>query len=288
MGRLNRSIPDWIRFSIPGGSLYRKVGAVAARERLHTICIEARCPNVGECFSRGTATFLMLGDVCTRNCRYCAVRTGRPRAADASEPGRLARAVRELGLRYAVLTSVTRDDLPDGGAGLIAQAAGMIRSSADCAVELLVPDFRGAVDAAIETVAGARPAVINHNIEVVRRLYCGLRPLGDYQLSLAVLRRCAEFDIPVKSGLMVGFGETVDDIRTTLGDLYDAGCRMLTVGQYLQAQPENAPVEKYYHPEEFEHLAETARCMGFTQVQAGPLVRSSYRADLLAGDMCAR
>jgi lipoic acid synthetase len=254
---------------------------------LHTVCTEARCPNVGECFRGGTATFLIMGKTCTRACRYCAVSQGKPLSADPGEPGRVARAVRNMGLRHAVVTSVTRDDLPDGGAGVFALTAREIREAAPgCGVELLVPDFGPVMESSMELVVRSVPDVINHNIEVVRGLFLGLRPQGDYALSLRLLRLAASSGIPAKSGLMVGFGEDMDGIRATLGDLLETGCRSLTVGQYLQSRRDGHPVVKYYHPEEFDGIGAMARSMGFTAVMSGPLVRSSYHAAGMAEGAC--
>ena len=277
---------------VPSGPAYTRLKGVVRRYGLHTICTEARCPNAGECFSRATATFLVLGDICTRNCRYCAVSPGTPRPPDASEPQRLARAVQELCLRYVVLTSVTRDDLPDGGAGHFAACVRAVRAQTGCRVEVLIPDFRGAGPAALDAVIAARPDCMNHNIEVARSHYRQLRPQGDYDLSLQVLERIAAAGLPAKTGLMVGFGEAMPDIEATLRDVYATGCRMLTVGQYLRSDRANAPVQRYYRPEEFDALQQMACALGFRQVFAAPLVRSSYQASSMfaaatgAGDAC--
>ena len=241
--------------------------------------MEAHCPNVGECMGCGTATFLILGDTCTRNCRYCSVTQGVPIPQDMDEPMRVGDAVATLGLTYAVITSVTRDDLPDGGAGHFAETVRAIRECAPSArVELLIPDFLHAAPGSLGAVFSAAPDVINHNIEVARPLFPKLRPQGDYRRSLAVLREVSAAGFPAKSGLMIGFGETTDDITRTLEDLRAAGVAILTVGQYLQSKKDGFPVAYYYHPNEFEEIGETARRMGFSSVQSAPLVRSSYRA----------
>lgn len=271
-------IPPWIKTVVPAGPQYTRLKGVVRRHRLHTICTEARCPNAGECFARGTATFLVLGDVCTRACRYCAVATGTPRPPEAGEPQRLGQAAGELGLRYVVVTSVTRDDLPDGGAGHFAACIQALRDAAGCRVEPLIPDFKGKGAGALDAVIAAVPDCINHNIEVARSHYRRLRPQGDYDLSLAVLARIAAAGVPAKTGLMVGFGEEMAAIEATLRDVYATGCRMLTVGQYLRSARGNPPVARYYPPADFAAIRQMARAMGFAQVQADPLVRSSYHA----------
>ncbi len=283
MGRVGRAIPDWIRFSIPGGEEYKKVRQAISAGRLHTICVEARCPNIGECFCRGTATFLIMGNICTRNCRYCAVEKGVPSPPDLEEPLRIARAVRSMGLRHAVITSVTRDDLNDGGASIFAATVRAVRDlSPECGIELLLPDFKSSLEESVREVCLSRPDVINHNIEVAGPLYGQLRPRGDYGASLALLEAAGGYGIPVKSGLMIGFGESMDDIRHTLEDLRSTGCTILTVGQYLQSRREGFPVAKYYSPQEFLEIEAMALGLGFASVQSGPLVRSSYRAAAMA------
>lgn len=283
MGGIGARIPRWINLEIPGGTDYVRVKGVIEREGLHTVCLEARCPNIGDCFCSGTATFLIMGDVCTRNCRYCAVRHGRPAPVDPDEPGRVARAVAELGLEYAVVTSVTRDDLPDGGAAIFAETVSAIRDiSPSCRVEVLVPDFRASMERSLERVVGAGPYVINHNMETVGPLFPALRPQGDYGLSLGLISRAVLSGIPVKSGLMAGLGESIDDLSSTMEDLRHAGCSILTVGQYLRSRKENHPVAKYYTPAEFESIRLRAESMGFARVLAGPMVRSSYHAGELS------
>jgi len=256
------------------------VASLLRSGRLHSVCEEALCPNRGECFSRGTATFLILGDVCTRNCRFCAVRGGVPSPPDPDEPRRVAEAVSRLGLDYVVVTSVTRDDLPDGGAGHFAGTIAAIRRvSPEAGIEVLIPDFRGD-ESALGTVLGARPDVLNHNIETVPRLYPGARPGADYRRSLELLARvsAAAPSIPAKTGLMLGMGETRREIRDVLSDILETGCRMLTLGQYLQPSPDHLPVERYVTPREFDRWRRTALDMGFKAVASGPFVRSSYRA----------
>lgn len=250
------------------------------QERLHTVCEEARCPNIGECWGHGTATLLLLGDVCTRACGFCAIATGRPRGLDVDEPERVARTVQTLGLRHAVLTSVTRDDLPDGGASIFAESIRKIRRlSASCAVEVLIPDFRGNWEA-LRVVMEARPDVLNHNIETVPRLYGRVRPRAAYRRSLELLQRAKHIDPEAitKSGLMVGLGETHEELVAVFEDLRAVGVDVLTVGQYLRPSPGHLPVARYYHPEEFAHLRGEALALGFRRVEAGPLVRSSYHA----------
>ena len=279
MGRLKRTIPDWIRFTVPGGTSYANVKRVVRGLDLHTICTEARCPNIGECLCDGTATFLLMGNVCTRNCRYCAVGKGLPGPVDEGEPSRLARAVEMMKLRYAVITSVTRDDLPDGGASIFAAAIDGIRTtSPGVKIEVLVPDFLHSNPGSLDLVLAKKPDVFNHNIETARSRFRELRPMGDYVHSIGVIRQASGTGIPAKSGLMIGFGETLDDIMDTLSDLRDAGCSLLTIGQYLQSHRGAHPVVKYYTPDEFDEIGRRARGMGFTGVQCGPLVRSSYRA----------
>jgi len=271
--------PGWIRFKIPGGEKYTRVKNIIRKNKLHTVCLEAGCPNIGECFGCGTATFLIMGNICTRNCLYCAVSQGTPESPDADEPENIASAVKELELKYAVITSVTRDDIPDGGSSIFAKTATAIKTRyPQCRIELLVPDFKTVMESSLDTIIAAGPHVINHNIEVVSSLYKQLRPAGDYELSLRLLSRAAAAGIPAKSGLMIGFGETIADIEKTFGDLYAAGCRILTVGQYLQSRKNGFPVNKYYTPEEFTLIGDMAKNMGFERVMSGPLIRSSYHA----------
>jgi len=273
--------PAWLKVPFPGGAQYLRVKGLLRSSVLHTVCEEARCPNIGECFQNGTATFLILGDVCTRACTFCAVTSGHPTGLDAAEPLKVARAASRLGLRHAVVTSVTRDDLPDGGASIFAATIRAVRRlSPGTSVEVLIPDFRGSHDA-LATVMAARPDVLNHNIETVPRLYRGVRPKAVYGRSLGLLARAGEMDgdVTTKSGLMVGLGEEHEELLAAMADLVAAGCRVLTIGQYLQPTPRHRPVARYYHPDEFAELAREGRRLGFRHVEAGPLVRSSYHAE---------
>ena len=272
--------PPWLRRSLPRGSKTRAVRALIRGNRLHTVCEEALCPNMGECFSRGTATFLILGSLCTRSCRFCAISYGKPVPPDPKEPARVAGAVREMGLDYLVVTSVTRDDLPDGGASHFIETILAIREKSPKAhVEILIPDFQGD-HRALSSVISARPDVLNHNIETVPRLYSAVRPEASYRRSLALLERVKKEspEMPVKSGLMLGLGETSEEINLTLSDLADAGCDIVTLGQYLQPSKRNLPVDRFVPPHEFDEWRETALGMSFAGVVSGPLVRSSYKA----------
>ena len=276
-----RRLPEWFRVPAPGGPNYLRLRNIVHNEGLHTVCQEAHCPNIGDCWERGTATFMILGDICTWRCHYCAVTTGRPLPLDREEPARLAETVRRLGLGHCVITSVTREDLPDGGASVFAECIKRVHDALpDCAVEVLIPDFRGD-DGALHTVLDAGPDVLNHNIETVRPIFHRVRPKGDYDRSLRLLRHAGEAapQTPTKSGIMVGLGETEEDLRNTMADLRDVGCRLLTIGQYLRPSKLHWKVERFYAPPEFEALAALGRAMGFNHVAAGPLVRSSYHAD---------
>lgn len=272
--------PDWIKARFVGGERYARIKGLLRAEQLHTVCEEAHCPNIGECFSAGTATFMILGDICTRSCGFCAVTSGRPHGLDLLEPLRLARTVETLGLDYAVITSVNRDDLADGGASVFAACIRAIRRRVPaCQVEVLIPDFEGNWDA-LAAVVGARPVVLNHNTETVPRLYPRVRPKARYERSLELLARVKLIDptMTTKSGVMVGLGETMTEIKETMRDLRDSSCDLLTVGQYLRPDMKHLPVERYWHPEEFAEVAEYGRSIGFRHVEAGPLVRSSYHA----------
>ena len=272
--------PPWLTRRLPSGPEYEKIRGLMNRGRLHTVCQEAKCPNIWECFSNRTATFLILGDRCTRNCRFCAVAHNPVEPPDPAEPIRVAQSVEKLGLAYVVVTSVTRDDLPDGGAGHFAKTIREIhRRIPEAVIEVLIPDFKG--DAiALRTVLEARPQVLNHNIETVPRLYAAVRPGAVYARSLELLGRVGTIDasIPTKSGLMLGLGETTAEIRQTLQDLLDAECRMLTMGQYLQPSKDHLPVARFVPPAEFDQWQKTAFQMGFSEVASGPFVRSSYHA----------
>ena len=278
-----RRLPEWFKVPMPGGPDYRDMERRLRASALHTVCEEARCPNIGECWEHRTATFMVLGDICTRSCRYCAVTTGRPLALDLGEPERLARTVEGLGLRYCVITSVNRDDLPDGGASIFAQCILKVRQRLpSCKVEVLIPDFEGNRDA-LNVVMDADPDVLNHNIETVRRVFHPVRPKGSYDLSLELLARAKEMrpDAPTKSGMMVGLGEEWDEVMETMRDLRKVGCDLLTVGQYLRPTRDgrHVPVARFYHPQEFAELRRIGESLGFRHVAAGPLVRSSYHAD---------
>jgi lipoic acid synthetase len=273
--------PPWLKVPFPGGAQYLRVKGLLRSSGLHTVCEEARCPNVGECFESGTATFLILGDICTRACAFCAVNSGRPAGLDAAEPLRVARAASRLGLRHAVVTSVTRDDLPDGGASIFAATIRAIRRlSPGTSVEVLIPDFQGSRDA-LAAVMAARPDVLNHNLETVPRLYRRVRPRAVYGRSLDLLARAKEMDgdVKTKSGLMVGLGEEREELLAVMADLVAVGCQVLTIGQYLQPTARHLPVARYYHPDEFAELAREGRRLGFRHVESGPLVRSSYHAE---------
>lgn len=273
-------LPPWFKVRLPGGPNYARVKGLARQQQLHTICEEARCPNIGECWEAGTATFLILGDVCTRACRYCAVTSGRPAGLDLGEPLRLARTVAAMGLAYVVITSVNRDDVPDGGASVFAACLRAIRHlRPGTAIELLIPDFMGSA-AALQTVVHERPEVLNHNIETVARLFPRVRHRGDYQRSLALLAGAKAMapTLTTKSGLMVGLGEEEEELIQTFADLRQAQVDVLTVGQYLRPTLKHHPVARFYTPDDFSRLAERARDLGFRRVIAGPLVRSSYHA----------
>ena len=271
--------PQWLNLPSPESKTGTETQKLLHELKLETVCQSAHCPNIGECFGHGTATFMILGNRCTRNCRFCAIEHGTPALPEPDEPERIARAVRRLGLRYAVITSVTRDDLPDGGAGHFAETIEAIRHACPGVdVEVLIPDFKG--DAyALERVCEARPNMFNHNIETVPRLYGVARPQAIFERSLDVLRYGSAAGLSVKSGLMLGLGETDKEMTDTLYQLLLAGCRFLTLGQYLSPSPEHLPVARYIPPDEFDHWAEKAKKMGFTDVAAGPLVRSSYKAE---------
>jgi lipoic acid synthetase len=273
--------PPWLKVRFPGGPNYIRLKSIMRRESLNTVCEEAHCPNIGECWEAGTATFMILGDTCTRACGFCAVKTGRPGALDKLEPMRVARAVQQMGLTHAVVTSVNRDDEPDGGAQIFADTIRWIRRlSPGTSVEVLIPDFVGNWDA-LAGVMAAKPEILNHNTETVPRLYRRVRPRGRYERSLELLRRAKELDAGAitKTGLMVGLGETRHELLKVFADLVDNGCDVLTVGQYLRPSARHLPLERYYHPDEFDALRADALALGFRHVEAGPLVRSSYHAE---------
>jgi len=275
-----KRLPPWLKVTLGSGENYRAVRHALAAQGLHTVCGSARCPNLGECWSSGTATFLILGTICTRNCRFCAVSGGVPDKMDPGEPARVADAVEELRLKYAVITSVTRDDLPDGGAGIFASVIQELRNRLpDVKVEVLIPDFQGDA-AALNCVLKAAPDVLNHNIETVPRLYSSVRPQADYSLSLAILKNASESlgESHTKSGLMLGMGETRSEILSVFADLRQKGTGRLTLGQYLQPTRRHLAVSRFLHPDEFSELGRIASSYGFTKVASGPLVRSSYHA----------
>jgi lipoic acid synthetase len=272
--------PSWLRVRAPGGPNYMRLKALMREQNLHTVCEEARCPNIGECWEERTATFMILGDVCTRRCGFCAVSHGRPVWEDWSEPERVGRTVAQMGLAHVVVTSVNRDDLADGGAGIFARTIAAIRGDApDCRVEVLIPDFQGSAPA-LTTVLEARPDVLNHNVETVPRLYREVRPGARYERSLELFDRARRHPTrPVtKSGIMLGLGETADELRATMVDLRRVGVQLLTLGQYLRPSPAHLPVVRYVPPDEFRELAVAGEALGFRHVEAGPLVRSSYHA----------
>ena len=274
-------LPDWLKVRAPGSPRYIELKQLMRGRQLHTVCEEAHCPNIGECWTLGTATFMILGDICTRRCHYCAVTTGRPTGIDLHEAARLAETVKTMGLDYCVITSVNRDDLADGGAFIFASCIKKIREQAPgCKVEVLIPDFAGSWTA-LKKVIDARPVVLNHNIESSRRIFPKVRPKGDYQLSLELLARAKEFDpnTVTKSGIIAGMGETKKEVLQTMEDLRRVDCDLLTIGQYLRPSAKHHPIDRFYAPAEFAELASAGEAMGFKHVAAGPLVRSSYHAD---------
>ena len=275
--------PDWIRVRAPGaGSRFHEVKRILREQKLHTVCEEASCPNIGECFGKGTATFMILGDICTRRCPFCDVAHGRPLPPDAEEPAHLADTIARLKLAYVVITSVDRDDLKDGGAQHFVDCIRAVRErSPRTTLEVLVPDFRGRLERALGVLSAAPPDVMNHNLETVPRLYRAARPGGDYAHSLALLQQFkARFpQVPTKSGLMVGLGETDTEILAVMRDLRAHGVEMLTIGQYLAPSSHHLPVERYVHPDSFAMFEREAAAMGFRHAAIGPLVRSSYHAD---------
>ncbi len=274
--------PPWIRVRVSNSPAVARLKSMLRDHRLHTVCEEASCPNLHECFAHGTATFMIMGDVCTRRCPFCDVAHGRPAPLDPNEPTELAETVEAMGLRYVVITSVDRDDLRDGGGGHFAVCIEALRKRCPgTRVEVLVPDFRGRMDAALARLATAPPDVFNHNLETVPRLYKKVRPGADYAWSLRLIERfkAQHPEIPTKSGLMLGLGETADEVTQVMQDLRRHGCEMLTIGQYLQPSRYHLAVERYWTPQEFGELGRVARLLGFASVASGPMVRSSYHAD---------
>ena len=276
--------PDWLKARLPAGQNYTDLLGIMRTQTLHTVCEEARCPNIGECWERRTATFLILGNVCTRNCSYCAIVHGLPTELDLEEPARVADAVQRMGLRHAVITSVNRDDLADGGAGVYAALIRRIHeTSPACTVEVLIPDFKGDAPA-LRTVLEAAPEILAHNIESVPRVFKVVRHGGNYERTLDLLRRAKQWGYTsfTKSGIILGMGETWDELLQTMNDLRDVDCDVLTLGQYLRPGPDYHPIDRYYTPAEFAELQRIGLAKGFRYVESGPLVRSSYRADLQA------
>jgi lipoyl synthase len=273
--------PEWLRVRFPGGPNYQDLKRLMRTLDLHTVCESARCPNMGECWEHRTATFMILGNVCTRACGFCSVPSGRPLGPpDEDEPRRVGEAAERMGLRYAVVTSVNRDDEPDGGAAIFARTIGEIRARVpDCRVEVLIPDFRGDWEA-LAVVLGARPDVLNHNLETVPRLYRRVRKGAEYERSLELLRRASAHPagMPVKTGMMLGLGETREEVLQAMSEILAQGTAILTLGQYLQPTAEHLPVERYVHPDEFAEFKHAGLAMGFRHVESGPLVRSSYHA----------
>jgi lipoyl synthase len=276
--------PDWIRVRVAPSARFLEIKSILRERQLHTVCEEASCPNIGECFGKGTATFMIMGDLCTRRCPFCDVAHGRPQALDAEEPLRLAQTIAALGLRYVVITSVDRDDLRDGGAAHFAACIREVRQHAPSTrIEVLVPDFRGRLDAALDLLWADAPDVMNHNLETVPRLYRQARPGADYAHSLLLLQRFkSRAAISTKSGLMLGLGETDEEILEVMRDLRSHDVDMLTLGQYLQPSAHHLPVARYVPPKRFDWFAEQAATMGFAHAACGPLVRSSYHADAQA------
>lgn len=273
--------PEWIRVRAPGGEQYNDLKKLMRSKALHTVCEEARCPNIGECWGRGTATFLIMGDICTRSCGFCDIATGRPKPLDWQEPERVAQAVKSMNLKHVVITSVNRDERPDGGAPIFALCIDRIREiHPGCTIEVLIPDFKGSREA-LEIVMKARPEILNHNVETVPRLFHVVQPQDEYDWALTTLANAKEMDAEVltKSGIMVGLGETWDELLAVMQDLADRQVDILTIGQYLRPSKSHLPLGRYYTPDEFAQLQEIGEAMGFRWVESGPLVRSSYRAE---------
>jgi lipoic acid synthetase len=272
--------PEWLKVRAPGGANYMRLKGLMRDLKLHTVCEEAHCPNVGECWEHGTATFMILGDVCTRNCGYCAVSHGRPPVYDTDEPGRVAAAISEMNLRHAVITSVDRDDLSDFGAWAFAETIRQIHARVPgCSVEVLVPDFQGE-ESAIRTVLEASPEIYNHNTETVPRLYKRARPGGRYERVMQIFRYAKDLspETPTKTGMILGLGEVPEEVLQVMKDLREVDVDILTLGQYLRPSPDHLPLDRYYSPAEFRELRDAGLAMGFRHVEAGPLVRSSYHA----------
>jgi lipoyl synthase len=277
-----RRRPPWRKVRAPGGEEYDRVYGLMREQTLHTVCEEAQCPNIGECWGRGTATFLMMGDTCTRSCGFCDIKTGRPSPLDWAEPNRIAESVHKLGLKHVVITSVNRDERKDGGAPIFAMVIRRIRElQPGCSIEVLIPDFKGNIDN-LKTVIDAQPEILNHNVETVPRLFRKVQPQDHYEWAMTILENAKKLDplVLTKSGIMLGLGETLDEVLSVMRDLVDRGVDILTVGQYLQPSKQHLPVERFWLPEEFDYIKKTGLEMGFKWVESGPLVRSSYRADM--------
>ena len=271
--------PKWLRVKLPTGEAYREVRNIVSEHKLHTICESGHCPNMGECWGEGTATFMILGNICTRSCGFCNVNTGKPLEVDVMEPGRVARSVKLMGIKHAVITSVDRDDLPDGGAEIWAQTVRAIRhQSPGTTLETLIPDFAGKWDN-LQRIIQVAPEVVSHNLETVRRLTKSVRIQAKYDRSLEVLKRLGDAGLRTKSGVMLGLGETVEEVVETMEDLRSVGCQVVTLGQYLQPTPKHLPVAEFVHPDVFAELETRGKAMGFRHVESGPLVRSSYHAE---------
>ena len=280
--------PTWIRSRIPQGEEVTRIRRILRQRKLSSVCEEAACPNLGECFSHGTATFMIMGDICTRRCPFCDVAHGKPLPLDPKEPQSLAEAIEAMALKFVVITSVDRDDLPDGGASHFTACIGAIRHATPTTrIEILVPDFRGREKAALKALTTHLPDIFNHNLETVPRLYPATRPGADYKGSLQLLEhfKARHPEIPTKSGLMLGLGEEREEIESVMADLRRHGCNMLTLGQYLQPSSDHLPVARYVTPQEFESLRQLAEKMGFSSIASGPMVRSSYHADLQANPL---
>jgi len=280
--------PKWIRAKSPAHPEVLRLKKILREQKLFTVCEEASCPNLGECFGHGTATFMIMGDICTRRCPFCDVAHGKPLPLDTDEPVNLANTIKAMGLRYVVITSVDRDDLRDGGAGHFIECIRQVRlQSPDIKIEILVPDFRGRMDTALDIMEQQPPDVFNHNLETVPRLYKKARPGADYHWSLTLIKSFKALypDVPTKSGLMLGLGETLEEVQEVMRDLRNHNCDMLTLGQYLQPSLSHLAVDRFVTPDEFDQLAEIGKQMGFSQVASGPMVRSSYHADLQAANV---
>lgn len=271
--------PDWLRVKLPTGEEYRKVRQLVSEHKLHTICESGNCPNMGECWGAGTATFMILGNVCTRSCGFCAVATGKPSEEDPFEPLRVAKSIKLMGLKHAVITSVDRDDLKDGGSGIWAKTIEVVRKmNPGITIETLIPDFQGKWEN-LARIVNAKPEIVSHNLETVRRLTKLVRVQAKYDRSLEVLKRLSDAGVTTKSGIMLGLGESTDEILETLDDMRTVGVQIVTLGQYLQPTPSHLPVQEFVTPQQFEWLGEQAKKKGFSFVESGPLVRSSYHAE---------